>query len=83
MQIKVQSERHHIHISIPSCLLFNALSAVFIRRFAISHIDSISGLTYEQLRILLRALKHSRKKLHGTPLIDIESSNGDNVHIFL
>ncbi len=83
MRIKVQAEGRHIYVPIPSWLLFNSLSAYLCHRFAASHINAVSGLTYEQLRVLFHMLKRSRKKLNGTPLVDVESGNGDKVQVYL
>ncbi len=76
MKIHVKADGHTIFVPIPSCLLFNALSAYLVYKFAAPHIDAISGLTYEQTRKLMHGINRARHRLSGSPLVDVESSGG-------
>ncbi len=56
---------------------------IYVTVLLLLDINAVSGLTYEQLRVLFHMLKRSRKKLNGTPLVDVESGNGDKVQVYL
>mgnify|MGYP000024356305 CR=1 FL=1 len=83
MRVSVKANGHNIFIPIPSCLIFNSLSAYFVYRFAAPHIDAIEGLSYSQVRLLVRGINRARHKLHGMPLVEVDSSGGELVRVYL
>lgn len=83
MRVKVNAGGHNIFIPLPSCLLFNSLSAYLVYRFVIPRVDVISKLTYAHTRLLMHSVSRARRKLRGMPLVDVESSAGEKVQIYL
>lgn len=83
MRVRVRADGHNIFIPIPSCLLFNSLSAYLVYRFATPHVDALSGLSYAQMRALMYSVNRARHKLRGMPLVDVESGNGEKVQVYL
>lgn len=77
MVIKIRAEDHKITIPFPNGLVLNGLSASLISKF------TDIPLTHEQLNMLIRELRHAKKILKGSPLIDIQSSDGETVVIKL
>ena len=60
MRVRVRADGHNIFIPIPSCLLFNSLSAYLVYRFATPHVDALSGLSYAQMRALMYSVNRAR-----------------------
>ena len=83
MRIRVKADGHTIFLPIPSCLLFNPLSALLVRKFAAPHVAALSGLTYAQTRALMHGLSRARRKLRGEPLVDVKGGNGEQVYVIL
>lgn len=83
MRVRVRADGHNIFIPIPSCLLFNSLSAYLVYRFATPHVDALSGLSYAQMRALMYSVNRAKHKLRGMPLVDVESGNGEKVQVYL
>ena len=85
MLIKVKTDEHKFTIPFPVMLGF-MLPAGVTRKFIPEDIN-IADLSDKQLRYALRkmrkALRDSKKILNGAPLVDVKSSDGAEVKIFL
>ena len=83
MQIHVNANGRNICIPIPTHLVFNSLGALLFQKFVVPQVDSLSEMTYAQTRTLMRGFCRARRHLKGQPLVDVESTNGEKVQIFL
>lgn len=83
MRVRVRADGHNIYLPIPSCLIFNSLSAYLVYRFATPHVDALSGLSYAQMRALMHSVNRAKHKLRGMPLVDVESGSGEKVQVYL
>ena len=88
MLIKIRAEKHKFTIPIPLMIvfMFPGVAKKFIKDELGSDMTNISD---RQLKFAIKnmrhALKHSKQilKNEGLPLIDVKSSNGETVQIFL
>jgi hypothetical protein len=85
MLIKVDAERHKFSIPIPLSIIPAGLIASNAGKW--SNDSGIEELSPEALKAAIKKvkkeLKRSKKLLNGEPLIDVKSSDGEIVKIFL
>ena len=76
IKIKDSSRERPIVIPLPLCLVANPISSL-----AIAHYTDI--LSFEDAQKLMKALRKSKKLLRGTPLVEVQSADGDEVTVWL
>ncbi|MCL2216509.1 MAG: hypothetical protein FWB91_05755 [Defluviitaleaceae bacterium] len=85
MRIKVSSEDSNFNLRLPTRLFFNPITAAFCRLAipaAAKQYVQID-LTYTQMRILFKEIRRCRKLLNGEPLVEVASSDGSTVRVWL
>ena len=84
MLIKVKTEKHKFTFPVPLMIgfMFPGLAKKFIKEEL-----KFADLSDRQVRFALRkmkkALRQSKKLLKGVPFVDVKSSGGEEVKIFL
>lgn len=85
MLIKVNADKHKFTIPFPLTLgfMFPGLATKFIKKEIMKDIDVSDEQVRFALKKMRKALKFSKKLLKSTPLVDVKSSDGSKVKIFL
>jgi len=78
MKIKIRSEGKKIFIPIPNFLM----TSKFILKKISKHLD-IEGISSENIRNFQKVFRKVRKQFKGLLLVDVESSSGEIVKIYL
>lgn len=74
--IKNSGGEKTITIVLPTALVFSPASAAIASKYT-------EELNYKQMNALMKALRRSKRVLHGTPLVEVQSSGGEDVTIWL
>ena len=83
MRIKVIEPDNQVQITLPNILVFNWLTALIARRAVTRHAKVLRKLSYRDYLRLVYALRRSRRKLRGEPLVEVREQNGTHVVIRL
>lgn len=74
--IKNGGDKKAITIALPTALVFNSASAAIVAK-------QTEEFTYGQMHSLMKALKKSKKVLDGVPFVEVKSSDGEEVTVWL
>ena len=76
--------KRHFRLFLPNFLVFNRTTALLSTKILQSRAaDAENPLTYAQVCSLMAALRTSQKCLKGLPLVQVESSDGEQIEIYL
>ena len=81
MKIKINSDGHNFTIPFPNGLILNGFVMGKLADMINEKSELDVNITKEQLKILCRELKKTKKLLKGEPLVHVLSSDGDEVKI--
>ena len=81
----VGEKKRRFHFALPNFLVFNRTTArLAVRMFqSRDEGDGDPVLNYEQVCALMNALQDGKRCLNGLPLLQVESSDGEQVEIYL
>lgn len=74
--IKNGGEEKTITVALPTALVFNPASAAIASKYT-------EEFTYRQMNSLMKALRKSKKVLDGAPFVEVKSSDGEEVMVWL
>jgi len=81
MKIKIISDEHKFTIPFPNGLILNGFVMGKLADKIKEKSEFDVNISKEQLKILCRELKKTKKLLKGEPLIYVKSGDGDEVKI--
>lgn len=74
--IKNSGDAKALTIALPTAFLFNPASAAIVSK-------QTEEFTYEQMHSLMKALRKAKKCLRSIPIVEVKSSNGEEVTVWL
>ena len=74
--IKNGGEEKTITVALPTALILNPASAAIVS-------SQTEEFTYGQMNSLMKALRKSKKVLDGVPFVEVKSSGGEEVTVWL
>lgn len=83
MLVRVKDPDVNILIPLPNFLVFNWLTALIARRAVTRHAEALRALSYRDYLRLVYALRRSKWKLRGKPLVEVKEQDGTHVVIRL
>lgn len=80
----IGEKQRHFTLALPSPVVFNRVTAYLAVKFGILKNEAGEPkLSYDQVCALMTALRKGKSCLHGLPLLDVESSDGEKIKIYL
>lgn len=80
----IGEKQRHFTLALPSPVVFNRVTACLAVKFGIMKNEAGEPkLSYDQVCALMTALRKGKSCLHGLPLLDVESSDGEKIKIYL
>ncbi len=80
----IGEKQRHFTLALPTPVIFNRTTAYLAVKFRIMKNEAGEPkLSYEQVCVLMTALRKGKECLHGLPLLDVESSDGEKIKIYL
>lgn len=80
----IGEKQRHFTLALPTPMVFNRATAYLaVKSRFLKNEAGEPKLFYEQVCALMTALRKGKACLHGLPLLDVESSDGEKIKIYL
>ena len=84
MRIRIHSEDCNLNLRLPTNLIFSDLTAVLGGTVGKKYAgNAMEGLTPGQMKRLFREFRRIKRQYGSWELVDIQSANGEHIHITL